>query len=74
MVFYSDACYSGALWIAVSALFLPGFSCLMKIAVSLPPLKDKMLGPNNMCLLQSGHSTHVGYLLPSLWNNNKLVL
>lgn len=70
MVFYSDACYSGALWIAVSALFLPGFSCLMKIALSLPSLKDNLLGPNNMSLPE----THVGSLLPSLWNNNKLVL
>lgn len=57
MVFYSDACYSGVLWIAVSALFLPGFSCLMKIALSPPPPKDKMLGPNNMCLLEWSFSS-----------------
>lgn len=55
--------------IAGSALFLPRFSCLMKIV--LLPLKDNLLGPNNMFFFQSGHFTHVNYLLHSLWNNNK---
>lgn len=47
-MFYSDACHRDAVLYGSPSSILPRFSCHIKVALSLPPLKDNVLGPNDV--------------------------